>query len=70
LSNWEAYICSLSVTCTMSFQPQDNYKQIACKSAFLTTGSHAKQMAPDLTILGAKCSQNILQPIKERPLIR
>ena len=49
-SNREAYICSLKVTCTMSFQPQGNYKQIARKSALLLTkGSHAKQMAPDLS---------------------
>jgi hypothetical protein len=34
----------------MSFQPQDNYEQIACKSAlFLTKGSHTKQMTPDLS---------------------
>ena len=50
LSNGEAYIRSLKVTCTMSFQPQDNYEQIAHKSAlFLTKGSHTKQMAPDLS---------------------
>jgi len=50
LSNREAYIRSLKVTCTMSFQPQDNYEQIAHKSAlFLIKGSHAKQLAPDLS---------------------
>jgi len=32
-SNQEDYIHSLSVTCAMSFQPQDNYEQIARKSA-------------------------------------
>jgi hypothetical protein len=49
-SNWEAYIHSLSVTCAMSFQTQNNYEQIACKLAlFLTTSSHAQQMAPDLS---------------------
>jgi hypothetical protein len=50
LSNREAYIRSLKVMCTMSFQPQDNYEQMARKLAlFFIKGSHTKQMVPDLS---------------------
>ena len=54
-ANREAYICSFECHVHFIFQPQNNYKQISLKSVlFSSTRSHAKQLAPGLTILNPK----------------